>query len=102
MNISDLTVSQLQRVIAVKTKIERLEKELAGVLGGVGTPKASSSKRVMSASAKARIAAAQRARWAKVRQVKPKRKMSAAARKKFSQIAKARWAKVKAAGRKKL
>lgn len=64
----------------------------------------------MSAAGRAKIAAAQKARWAKVKgkklSVKPakkaRRKMSAAARKKISQSAKARWAKAKAAGKKKL
>ena len=102
MNISDLSVSQLQRVIATKKKIEQLQKELASLLGGA-RPAKGIAKRVLSAAAKARIAAAQKARWAKVRKgSKPRRKMSAAARKKFSQLAKARWAKAKAAGRKNL
>ena len=64
----------------------------------------------MSAAGRARIAAAQKARWAKIRGTKPsakpvkkaKRTMSAAARAKISALAKARWAKVKAAGKKRL
>jgi hypothetical protein len=58
----------------------------------------------MSASARARIAAAQKARWAKVKASggAPRRKMSAAARAKIAAAAKARWAKAKAAGRKSL
>ena len=67
----------------------------------------------MSAAGKARIAAAQKARWAKVRAAKPEAKaivgvkaappakkkftMSAAAKAKISAAAKARWAKVRAA-----
>jgi hypothetical protein len=101
MNISDLSVSQLQRVVAVKMKIEQLQKDLAAIFGGSGAG-SGQGKRVLSPSAKARIAAGQRARWAKVRHAKPRRKMSAAARRKFSQLAKARWAKAKAAGRKRL
>ena len=59
----------------------------------------------MSAAGRAKIAAAQKARWAKVKNAaaKPvvkapakKRKMSAAAKAKLSAAAKARWAKVKA------
>jgi len=62
------------------------------------------SKKPMSAAARARIAAAQRARWAKIR-VKgdkkkivtiPKKTMSAAARRKIAAAQRARWAKVKA------
>jgi len=63
----------------------------------------------MSASARARIAAAQKARWAKYKSNKPakaggagRRKMSAAAKAKIAAAARARWAKAKAAGRKRL
>ena len=60
----------------------------------------------MSAAGKARIAAAQRARWAKVRAksgkasvvtMPKKRTMSASARKRIAAAQRARWAKVKAA-----
>ena len=57
-------------------------------------------RRTMSASARARISAAQKARWAKQRSAKSssakkssgRRPMSAAARKKLSALMKARWA----------
>ena len=58
--------------------------------------------RKLSASARARIAAAQKARWAKVREkakvvpVRGKRMLSAAARRKIAAAQKARWARVKA------
>ena len=62
--------------------------------------------RKLSASARARIAAAQRAPWAKVREnagaqnkvvtIRGKRKLSAAARKKIAAAQRARWATVKA------
>ena len=62
--------------------------------------------RKLSAAARARIAAAQRARWAKVREkagaqakvvpIRGKRTLSAAARKKIAAAQRARWAKVKA------
>ncbi len=60
----------------------------------------------MSAAGRARIAAAQRARWAKVKAksnkgnlvtITKKRMMSAAARRKIAAAQRARWAKVKAA-----
>jgi hypothetical protein len=61
----------------------------------------------MSAAGKARVAAAQKARWAKIKTAKPvvtaakpaKKKftMSAAAKAKISAAAKARWAKIKGA-----
>ncbi|HTR42746.1 MAG TPA: hypothetical protein VMH87_14130 [Pseudomonadales bacterium] len=64
----------------------------------------------MSASGRARIAAAQRARWAKARKTtrpsttprQGKRTLSAAAKAKIAAAARARWAKAKAAGKKRL
>ena len=68
----------------------------------------------MSAAAKAKISAAAKLRWAKVKGAKPAAKpkaiparkkkggMSAAGRAKISAAAKARWAKAKAAGKKSL
>jgi hypothetical protein len=54
-------------------------------------------KRTMSAAGRKRIAAAQRARWAKTKQAqKPKRTMSASARRKIAAAQRARWAKAKA------
>ena len=61
-------------------------------------------KNRLSAAARARIAAAQRARWAKVRAnsqqkkvlTMPKKTMSATARRKIAAAQRARWAKVKA------
>ena len=63
-------------------------------------------RRTMSASGRKRIAAAQRARWAKVKASqkvvpiaqgqKRKRTMSASARRKIAAAQRARWAKVKA------
>jgi len=62
------------------------------------------TKKPLSAAGRARIAAAQRARWAKIRAngaqkkvtTMPKKTMSAAARRKIAAAQKARWAKVKA------
>jgi hypothetical protein len=61
-------------------------------------------RRTLSAAGRARIAAAARARWAKIRASKPgsqtnlapKRTMSAAARRKIAAAQRARWAKIKA------
>jgi hypothetical protein len=60
---------------------------------------AKSTKRKLSAAARERIAAAQRARWAKVKGTKAspkKRAMSQAARKRIAAAQRARWAKVRA------
>jgi hypothetical protein len=109
-SINNLSAQQLRQAATIKEQIVSLEGELEKILGGRGSSKAVSGGRTMSAGARARIAAAQRARWAKVRGVKPaksaastgRRKMSPAARAKIAAAAKARWAKAKAAGRKSL
>jgi hypothetical protein len=108
-SINSLSAQQLRRAAAIKEQIDTLQNELGKILGGNGATQVASGKRIMSAGARARIAAAQRARWAKVKGSKPakspgagKRKMSAAARAKIAAAAKARWAKAKAAGRKSL
>jgi hypothetical protein len=116
--IIKLSVSQLRKAAELKDKIQYLEKELHQILGGsikATAPSAPQKKFTMSAAGKARIAAAQKARWAKIKGTKPaakpvkpvakapaKRKMSAAAKVRLSAAAKARWAKAKAAGKKKL
>jgi hypothetical protein len=110
-SINSLSAQQLRRAAAIKDQIDTLESELGKILGRNGVTQTAPGKRTMSAGARARIAAAQRARWAKVKGTKPaksakagpaKRKMSAAARAKIAAAAKARWAKAKAAGRKSL
>jgi hypothetical protein len=112
-SISNLSVQQLRKAATLKEKIESLEKELGRILGSPTKPVthvAPKKRRKMSAAARAKIGAAQKARWAKVNgeklSVKPfkkaKRKMSAAARKKISEAAKARWVKAKAVGKKTL
>jgi hypothetical protein len=115
----NLTSKQLRQAADLKEKITALETDLAAILGGNGSGmpspfKASKpgKKKGMSAAGRARIVAAQKARWAKVKAAKPakagvktpaKRKvMSAAAKAKISTAAKKRWAKAKAAGKKRL
>jgi hypothetical protein len=92
----------------LKKERQRVEKQLsgldaalrafAGVYSGGSKTK---SRRKMSAKGRARIAAAQRARWAKVKGQKvvpiqsAKRTMSASARRKIAAAQRARWAKGK-------
>jgi hypothetical protein len=106
MNIlRNVTVDQLKRALYIREKIDALHKELTEILGGeISIPPATKGKRKMSAAARAKIGAAQRARWAKVKSVtaKSKRKMSAAARAAISAAAKARWKQAKAAGKTRL
>lgn len=118
-SITNLSVKQLRQAANLKEKIAALENQLTQLLGSTNVPTAAKAPRKkggMSAAGKARIAAAQKARWAKVKAakagVKPavkaaapakkKFKMSAAAKSKLSAAAKARWAKIKAAGKKSL
>ncbi len=90
----------------LKTEQDRLTKELRGIgaaLAAFGNAYGNGTgKRKVSATARARMAAAQKARWAKVREtakdvpIRGKRTLSAAARKKIAAAQKARWARVKA------
>jgi hypothetical protein len=104
--LSNISVQHLKRALVIREKIERLERDLESLLGGPGSSSTNGhgGRRRMSAAARAKIAAAQKLRWAKYRKGsgKGRRKMSAAARAKISAAAKARWAKAKAANRRTL
>jgi len=91
--------------------VERLDvaiRTLSGTQNGTGTRHAGG----VSAAARARMSAAQRARWARVRQngqqkkdgrvvsMPRRRTMSAAARRKIAEAQRARWAKIKAGHKK--
>lgn len=108
-NLLSLTTEQLLQAIDLKEKIEVLNKELASLFDTPAPVSAKPKKHKMSATGRAAISAAAKARWAKVKAAKPaakapakKRTMSAAAKAKISLAAKARWAKIKATGKKKL
>jgi hypothetical protein len=105
-SITNLSAQQLRRAASIKDQLVSLSAELDRLLGAFDGPTAPARTRTMSASARRKIAAAQKARWAKVKSdkpgQKPKRKMSAAGRARIAAAAKARWAKAKAAGRKSL
>jgi hypothetical protein len=110
ITLSSLSSEHLRRAADMKEKIEALNKELASILGVPASVSAKApKKRGMSAAGRAAVAAAQKARWAKIKGAKPavkaparKRTMSAAGRARISAAAKARWAKAKAAGKKTL
>jgi hypothetical protein len=111
------TLIQLKQAVTIAEQIEKLQATLSSLIGGSGSvasaPKAASApvakagKRTMSAEARARIAAAQRARWAKSRgtskapasPAKKKGKLSPEGRAKIVAALKARWA-AKRAGKK--
>ena len=98
----------------LKKEHARAIKEVKGIAAAIAAFGATYGKtkkrRKMSAAARSRIAAAQRARWAKVRKnlgqknnvvkMPKKRTMSAASRRKIAAAQRARWAKVKAAEKK--
>jgi hypothetical protein len=75
MGITNISASGLRKAAAIKDKIEELQSELEKLFGsggnGVGNGRTAphadgrKKKRTMSAAARAKIGAAQRARWAK-------------------------------------
>jgi hypothetical protein len=67
MNLLDLTSQQLKRAAAIEDTMAELAKELTKILGNSRTGAATKKRRTMSASARRKIAAAQKARWAKMR-----------------------------------
>lgn len=123
MSTANPSIAQLQRAIQISEQIERLEAELKSILSGTGGsvvigpsvvkgPRAK-GKRTMSPEARERIAAAQRARWAKskgaatgssteaspaakpAKRGKKKRTMSPEARARIVAAQKRRWAAFK-------
>jgi hypothetical protein len=89
----------------LKKERDRVRKQLLGLETALTAfaiaygSKPSPKRRRLSAKSRAKIAAAQRARWAKVRvkaKVAPKRTMSASSRRKIAAAQRARWAKFRA------
>lgn len=65
-----IATSKLKRAVAIREKIEELERELAGLIGIPDKLTVGSvlrKKRKMSAAVREKIATAARARWAKVK-----------------------------------
>ena len=107
---TSLTPQQLRRAADVKERIDALQEELSQLLGAPAPAEAEAApakpkRKKISAAGIARIRAAQRARWAAIKDAKApakpakKRKVTAAGRARLAALARARWAKVKAAGR---
>ena len=100
-------VSQLrEQRINLVNDLKRVDAALSALSRLSGGTNRAEPRRTLSASARKKIAAAQRLRWAKVRaqnvvsikSSKPaKRTMSASARRKIAAAQRARWAKVKRA-----
>ena len=117
--LSDLSVTELRKVLQIKEQIATLEVQLEGVLGAsvasgpAAKPVAGKrgGRRKLSPEARERIAAAQRARWAASRggkaaakpaavAVKPgkrggRRQLSPEARERIAAAQRARWAAVR-------
>ena len=109
------TLDALKKATHVKEQIIKLEAQLAQILSGISkasTPtkvKGKPGSKKMSASARAKLSAAAKARWAKVKGKKPAAKPSATPKKKKSTMSpegraklaammKARWAARKKGG----
>jgi hypothetical protein len=68
MDVHDLSAKQLKRAAAIKAQLEELNRELRAMFDVPATSRnAAKRARGMSAATKRKIAAAQRARWAKMR-----------------------------------
>ena len=116
ISLSNISVSQLKRAVVIREQLEMLEHELAGILGESQAIRSNGhgGRRKMSPNARAKIAAAQRLRWARYRKGAPaptkasgkapagKRKLSAATKAKIAAAARIRWARAKAANRRTL
>jgi len=103
----DISTQDLEQAIAIRRQIDALEHRLASLIGrsrgGARVHPArlpSTGGKRFSAATRAKLAAAARARWARVRAVKgtasasKKKKggITAAGRRRLSQLMKARWA----------
>lgn len=108
-NLTNLSLSQLKRAVQIKEQIEKLQAELSSTLALNGMSQKAAVGSGMSAETKAKLRAAAKARWAKIRAGQPvspaaksnspitRKPMSAAAKARLSALMKARWAaKVKA------
>lgn len=100
--LQNLSLEQLRHLVSIKEQIENLEEQLSAIIANgssVAAPPAEESQtgrsRKISASGRAKIAAAAKARWARIRAEKgqpqivtaapkKKRKMNAAARAKMA------------------
>ena len=104
----DISIEALQEAVSIRRQIDSLGKRLSSILGGppagVATP---GGRRRMSAVTRAKLAAAARARWAKLKAgtktapAKKKGGITPAGRKRLSQLMKARWAARRKAAAKK-
>jgi hypothetical protein len=104
----DISVKALQEAISIRRQVDTLEKRLSSILGVErGFAPLVAGRRRMSAATRAKLAAAARARWAKLKagtKTTPATKkggITPAGRKRLSQLMKARWAARRKAAAKK-
>jgi hypothetical protein len=104
----DISLKSLEEAVGIRCQIATLEKHLGSLLGAsAATTSTHKGKRRMSAQARAKIAAAMRARWAKRKGTaatapthRKKGGLTPAGRRRLSQLMKARWAARRKAGKK--
>ena len=104
---SNLSPKSLRRAADIQEKILDLKGELSSILGATEATETPSPRRKMSAAGRRRIAAAQRARWARIKAGRSgsseapeaparRRKMSPSARARIATAQRARWARIHA------
>src|SRR6266704_3222408 len=106
----DISVKALEDAISIRRQIDNLERRLSSILRGDTPPTTTmrpAGRRYFSPTTRAKLAAAARARWARIRgpapatPAKKKGQLTPAGRRKLSQLMKARWAaRRKSAGKK--
>jgi hypothetical protein len=108
--IMHISLDLLEEALSIRRQMDALEKRLNTLLGSSPSTAALThkGKRRMSAQARAKIAAAMRARWAKrkgrttaTKTAKRKGGITPAGRRRLSQLMKARWAARRKAATKK-
>jgi len=100
----ETSLNSLEEALSIRRKMDTLEKRLASILGTTISSRSTTSRgrQRMSAATRAKIAAAARARWARVKAGRAsttttvpgekKSGLTPAGRKRLSQLMKARWA----------
>ncbi len=99
----DISVKALEEAVSIRRQIDSLERRLSSILGGspAARPTAAPARaegRYFSPSTRAKLSAAARARWARLKggakpaPAKKKGALTAAGRRKLSELMKARWA----------
>ena len=97
----DISVKALEEAVSLRRQIDSLERRLSSILGGApARPTAAPTQagRYFSPKTRAKLSAAARARWARLKggakpaPAKKKGALTAAGRRKLSELMKARWA----------